>query len=429
MKPSVSICGVLALLSAASVSAQEAQGFGELRLSLFPGASGKKWQLVERVRPTLDAELHERVKLVVTLEAALAEGRDISAELERALRQSDFGPLLEELGCRWPAHTNRTFRINGADDYLDVDRLYLDAYFGKVDLRVGRQALNWGSAQSFNPTDPFPEVLFAEPWRPRRGVNAVRLNVPFGETRDLTLVAALTDTLDEVRAAGRLRMNFSGTDVAAVVAWRGRERGLVGLDLRGTLGVGWWVEAAYVLGSQRHEELSAGIDYSFPILERATAFAQYYRNGAGSADPSAAVRRANLSMAGGPECASGTLPLGSGAAERDPFAPFVTGRDYLMVGATLGILPELSTSVAGLQNLNDGSGVFVPTVHYNVLDWLDVAMSAQVPYALASSGGELKPRPEDLRLELELPPDRRLSADLSGLVPAATLTLWTRASF
>jgi hypothetical protein len=100
-----------------------------------------------------------------------------------------------------------------------------------------------------------------------------------------------------------------------------------------------------------------------------------------------------------------------------------------MVGATLGILPELSTSVAGLQNLNDGSGVLVPTVSYNMLDWLDVAVSAQVPYALDSDGGELKPRPEDLRLEIELPPDRKLSADLSGLIPAATLTLWTRASF
>jgi hypothetical protein len=82
----------------------------------------------------------------------------------------------------------------------------------------------------------------------------------------------------------------------------------------------------------------------------------------------------------------------------------------------------------GLQNLNDGSGLLVPTISYNVLDWLDVAASAQVPYALDSDGGELKPRQEDLFLSAEVP-GGTLSADLSGLVPAATVTIWTRASF
>jgi hypothetical protein len=259
-------------------------------------------------------------------------------------------------------------------------------------------------------------------------VNAVRLNIPFGEGRDFTAVAAINDTLNELRAAGRFRVDFSGTDVALVGAWRGRDRGLVGVDLRGTLGVGWWLEGAYLLGGSPHEEIAAGIDYSFPILERATAFAEYYRNGAGSTNPGASARGEALSAAVGPVCATGGLPLAT--TERDPFAPFVTGRDYLVFGATLGILPELSTSLSGLQNLNDGSGLLVPTVTYNVLDWLDVAASAQVPYALDANGGELKPRREDLIISVNVPDQGgQLSADLSGLVPAATVTLWTRASF
>lgn len=416
------------VLFAAGAQAQETQGFGEVRLSLFPGESGQKWQLVERVRPTFEAGLGERMKLVATIEAGLVEGLDTSAELENTLRRSDFEPLLEANGCVWPVHRNPFFRIDGADNYLGVDRLYVDAYFGKLDLRVGRQALNWGSAQFFNPTDPFPEVLLAEPWRPRRGVNAMRLNIPLGEGRDVTAVAAVNDTLNEMRAAGRFRVNISGTDVALAAAWRGQKRGLVGLDLRGTLGVGWWVEGAYLLGDSPHEEIATGIDYSFPILERATAFAEYYRNGAGSTNPSATARGGTLSATGGPVCATGSLPLA--ATERDPFAPFVAGRDYLVVGATLAISPDLSTSVSGLQNLNDGSGLLVPTVSYNVLDWLDVAVSAQVPYALDANGGELKPRPEDLVISTDVPElGGKLSADLSGLVPAATVTFWTRASF
>ncbi len=257
-------------------------------------------------------------------------------------------------------------------------------------------------------------------------MNAARLNVPFDETRDLTVVAALNDALNEGRAAGRLRVNFAETDVAMVAAWRGGDRGLIGVDVRGTLGVGWWVEAAYFLGGEPYEQVSAGIDYSFPVLERATAFAQYHRNGAGTVGGSS-VRRMATSAAVAPECSRGSAPFGQ--AEPDPFAPFVTGRGYLMLGASLVILPELSTSVAALQNLNDGSGMAVPTVSYSALDWLDVALSAQLPYALDSDGGELAPGAENLRLELTMPPGRTVSADFSGLVPAATVTFWTRASF
>ena len=414
----------LALVGAGSALAQDAQGFAEIRASLFPGAAGEKLQLTQRLRPTFETELIERVKLVATIEAVLSQGRDPSEQLEQALRQSELGPLLDAAGCRWPAPRNATLRLDGADDYLDVDRLFVDAYIGEVDVRMGRQALNWGSAQFFNPTDPFPEVLFAEPWRPRRGVNAVRVSVPFGEKRDLMAVAAMNDALDEFRGAARLRLNFAATDVALVGAWRGRDRGLVGIDLRGTIGVGWWVEGAWLFGPDPHEEIAAGIDYSFPILERAVAFAQYYRNGAGSAEPSALS--GGLSRTAGPSCSSGELPWGAG--EPDPFAPFVSGRDYLLVGSTLAIVPELSASLAALQNLNDRSGMVVPTVNYNVLDWLDLAVSAQVPYALDTDGGELKPRAEDLTLRMP-GPSGVATADLSGLVPDATLTFWARASF
>jgi len=403
------------------------QGFAELRLSLFPGADGQAWQLVERVRPTLTAELSERIKLVATVEAGLRQGRDLTRELERTLEASALGPVLQELQCRWPRYENTLLRIDGAADYLYVDRLYLDVYAGALDVRVGRQALNWGSAQFFNPTDPFPEVLLAEPWRARRGVNAVRAVVPIGESHDVTAVVASNDALNELRAAAKLRLNWAGTDFALVSVYRGAHRnGLIGIDIRGTLEVGYWLEAAYLVGETPHEELAAGIDYSFSIFERATAFLQYYRNGAGSTDPSGYQRNAILGGIRGPDC--GSLPLSVGASPaRDPFAAFTLGRDYLVAGANVLFIPELSASLAWLQNLNDGTGLLVPTVSYNALDWLDLALSAQVPYA-AAGGGELKPGRRDLRLRYGTLGDA-VSVDLSGLVPDATVTLWSRASF
>jgi hypothetical protein len=219
-----------------------------------------------------------------------------------------------------------------------------------------------------------------------------------------------------------------GADFAAVAVYRGAHRnGLFGLDIRGTLGVGYWLEAAYLLGESAHEELAAGIDYSFPILERATAFIQYYRNGAGASSPDAYARGAQLGAISGPACANGVSPLGA-ATTRDPFAPFTLARDYLVGGATLLVWPELSSTLAWVQNLDDGTGLLVPTVSYNALDWLDLAVSAQIPYALRH-GGEFKPRQRDLRVTLPSATGELARADLSGLVPAATITFWTRASF
>lgn len=409
---------LVALLAQASV-AQEPRGFAEGRIAAFPGASGTSWQLVERVRPTFQSSFSDRLKFVTAIEAGLAQGRHTPTELERLLREGGLGDALDAGIIAFPEYRNQALRVNRSADYLDVDRLYLDYYGQSFDLRVGRQALNWGSGQFFNPTDPFPEVLLAEPWRPRRGVNAVRVNVPFLERSDLSAVVASNDALDAFRAAGRVRTNWKGTDFALVGAWRGdSDSALLGVDLRGTLGVGWWVEAAWILGSNPHEEISVGIDYSFPILERATVMAQYYRNGAGS-------------TAGGVPGAGGgiggaLLPSG----DRDPFAPFVSGRDYLLLGTNLVILPELTAGVFVLQNLNDGSGMAIPTVSWNVLDWLDVAASGQVAFAFRGSG-EFRPGPDDLRLQVPSPtnPGQTHTVDLRGLVPAATLTLWTRASF
>jgi hypothetical protein len=401
---------LLAALVAAPNAARsdEGQGFAELRASVFPGASGTAWQTVERVRPSFEHELTERWKLVATVEGGLTQGRRTEVELERILRQSGLGELVDAGLCCAPQHENETLRVSRASDYLDVDRLYLDLYAPAFDLRVGRQAIHWGSAQFFNPTDPFPEVLLAEPWRPRRGANAARATVPFGDRHDAAAVLAMNDALDELRAAGRVRLNVAGTDFALVGAWRGEDRALAGIDLRGTFGVGWWIEAAWFPAAGGHEEVAAGIDYSFPLLERATAFAQYYRNGAGQAEP--------------------TLPVF--ARRPEPFAPFVRGRDYGLIGATLGITPEVSGSLMALANLGDGSMLAVPTASWSLRDWLDLWLSAQLPFHLWGDGGELDPAEEDLQLEQDFgPPYGVVTVDLDGLVPAATITAWARASF
>jgi hypothetical protein len=186
--------------------------------------------------------------------------------------------------------------------------------------------------------------------------------------------------------------------------------------------VGWWVEAAVHPTSGRvHEEVAAGADYSFPVLERLVVTAQYYRNGAVEPHPSSSSRAAGLSGAAGPTC-GGASPFGGGTT--DPFAPFVLARDYLLVSVVAQVTADLTVTLPVLQNLDDGSAVAIPTVSFAATDWLELWASAQVPFATWGGGGELKPRRGDLVIDAGTS-----RVDLSGLVPTATITLWTRASF
>ncbi|GMV38295.1 MAG: hypothetical protein AMXMBFR64_00110 [Myxococcales bacterium] len=398
--------------------AQAARGFAEVRFQADIGVDGTWWSLVERVRPELEAEIVERLHIAVLVEGALTQGRRLHEELERTLRASPVGPLLD--ACTFPEPDNEVLGVSSAGDYLRVERLYLDLYLPWVDLRLGRQAVQWGSALLVNPTDPFPEVLLTEPWRFRAGVNALRATFPIGESHDVALVVGANDDFTAARIAAKARLGLESVDLALLGAWRQEAGdGMVGLDIRGTLEVGYWLEGALFIDEDLrvHEELAIGLDTSFPVLDSLVVALQYYRNGGGSADV-----KPTGALAGGSslDCPA----LGVSAPEPDPFAPALRGTDYALLSMMLAAIPELSVSALWLQNLGDGTGLVVPTVTALPTGWLEVALAAQVPFQLWGDGGELSPSDDVLLISLGA-----ARVDLSGLVPAATLSLWTRVHF
>lgn len=406
--------------------AQGSGGYLEARVHGYLGVEGTPVEAVERLRPELAHPLSDRVLVASTVSLALTQGRSLQEELERTLEASDLGPVLESMDCAWPQETNPSLRISELSDYLSVERLYLDAYLPHADLRLGRQAINWGSALMINPTDPFPQVLLTEPWAERSGVNALRATVPVGQQHQVQAVVGTDDVFQDPRFAGRGTANLLGTDVSLVGAWQPDvDRTLVGLDLRGTLGVGFWLEGALHLDTtgetDPYEELAVGVDYSFPVLDALVVQAQYYRNGNGSQDavPMASSLEGTVE---GPTC--GGVALFDGAVASDPFAPVFTGTDYGLLSASLSINPSWSTSLLAFQNLGDGSALAVPMVSTYPRGWLELALAAQVPFSTWGDGGELHPSSQDLLLDTALG-----SADLSGLVPDATLIAWSRFSF
>ncbi|MCP4916863.1 MAG: hypothetical protein GY913_08040, partial [Proteobacteria bacterium] len=377
-------------LLVASAFAADAGGYAEVRGHLHLGVDDEVWELVEHVRPAFDAELGDRWAMSTVVDVGFHQGRDLEA-------------LASELvGYEVVSEANDLLGVSTVTDYLAVDRLYVDAYLPGVDFRAGRQAVNWGSGLVLNATDPFPELLATEPWRPRAGVNALKATVPIGDRHEVQAVVGADDAFTDVKAALRGTVNAGGTDFSLIGAYR--DDAMVGVDMKGTLGVGWWVEAAYILDSEPHDELAIGIDYSFPVLQTLMVMAQYNRLGDGSTDISASTAMANM-------------------ASGDSIG--LAGRDYGIAMVSLAATYMLSFSALHMQNLNDGSAYSMPSVAVAPNSWLELSAAAQIPWAVWGEGGELAPSEADL--VVDIPQVGEL--DLDGLMPDATFIFWTRAYF
>jgi hypothetical protein len=422
--------GLGLVLSLYALDGQGKGGYGEVHLQGYPGAEGVLWQSVQRFRPRFQIDLGQRVRLCSEAEFFLTQGRSNTEEIRRVIEDSSLGDVLNDSGFQWPKSSNELLGVDGLGDYLEVARLYADIYLPLLDLRIGRQAIYWGSAAILNPTDPFPELLIAEPWRPRRGVNALRANVPLGKSFDLSAVVGTDDTLQHFRAAARLRALVAETDIALVGSYRGDdEDGLVGIDIKGTLGVGYWLEVAWSSSAWSQPDLALGFDYSFAVLDSLVVMAQYYRNGRGSADKNASSSTRFNTITTQLDLQS-EVDTANDTKSPATFAPILSGRDYLMMTVRQGFNEDFSAHVALLQNLNDASGVVISTLTHSTLGWLDLSLSAQIPYLLNGDGGEFKPSAADLMVSIPVTDSQSsFDVDFAGLQGNATLTLWCRASF
>ncbi len=413
-------------------------GYAEVRALYQLDIEGKPWQLVERVRPSFEVETGPRVRGVAVVEANLVQGRDTSEELYDFLQGSDVGDRLDEFCTK-----SENYAFDDVRDYLTVERLYVDFTGEKVDIRVGRQAVNWGSALIFHPTDVYAEVIASEPWKERKGVNAVRANIALGD-HNITALATMDDDLsafeiaaanddgadDEVgegfplyedlpvSIAAKATVRAAQTDFSLVANYRPSGDYFVGADLRGTLGVGWWVEGGWH-GEAEAPEVVAGIDYSMPWGDRFYVAAEYRYDGTGEADPDDydyGLRAASVELPY--DCEFSTF----GSTPTEGQEPRTTlGQHYVDGTVNVAFLDRYGIGVTAIANVADGTGLLVPDASVTIGDRLALHVGAQVPFG---EEGEFVP-PDDL-FKIAV---GDATLDLSGFVPVATLNTWARYSF
>ncbi len=393
--------------------AAEASGYVEARGGYLFEVDGVAWETVQRARPTLSAQLHERVELSVTPQLSLVQGR-YPYEEGLDLLEEQLGTVLEQSGCSLQAPP----RVDEVSDVLTVERLFVDVYHPRVDLRLGRQALNWGSAMFLNPTDLFAQNLLASPWQERQGVNALRATVPFAGRHQVTAVAALADDLETWRFGLRPTVNLLQTDISLVGGYSSQPDDfldgapMVGLDLRGQLVLGWWAEGRLDLADEAAPVVSAGLDYSFAVLDQLYVAAQYSYDGTGVEDP-ALYSLADRGLTVATPACLGELSLGEPTA-----APRTTiGRHYALGTARVGFLDAWSVQAAALMNLQDRSTVVIPQVAWTPGQRVSWVLGGN----LGLGEGEFVPTPQMATFK-----DGFIELDASGLVPRAQVFSYLR---
>ncbi len=405
-------------------------GYAEVRADYVHGVQGVPWGLHQRVRPTLELEPRGWLRVVGTVQSAVDGGRDADREAVAVLE--DQLPEAVTAACPLPEPEPR---IDQVSDVVSVERLFVDVYTQRVDLRIGRQALNWGSALLLNPTDLFAEELLTRPWQERQGVDGVRATVPLGQRHQLVAVAAVQEPswgeLDPIDGRFGLKptFNVASTDVAPVLSVTTAGDPFVGLDLKGQLGVGWWLEGGVHVnpgdgGPDPALEVSAGVDYSVIVLDGLVLAVQYTYDGTGLADPSDYT----LAARGGtmlPEC-----EFAEGALEAPDDPRFTIGRHYGLARAQLSLLDVFRVSATALMNLQDRSTLVVPTATWTPGGAWSVDLSGQIYLG----EGELNPHDTPALTTLRLQSDPGQDAggvilDLQGLVPAWSAAAYVRYAF
>jgi hypothetical protein len=117
-----------------------------------------------------------------------------------------------------------------------VDRLWLQFTFGNLEIKAGRQRINWGQTFVWNPNDIFNSYSYFEVDYPERpGSDALRLQYYTGNASAIELAAKI-DSADRITAAGYFRFNTLGFDIQMLGGIYQEEDLFLGTGWSGNLG-------------------------------------------------------------------------------------------------------------------------------------------------------------------------------------------------
>ncbi len=257
-----------------------------------------------------------------------------------------------------------------------LDRALLKLYFKYFDIYIGRQMIAWGTGYGFNPTDVWNKKSPLDPNAPKVGVNAMRMEIPFGSISGLSLVVSPGADFEHSSGGFRVKGNLGGYDFSlcgmrimnADMELLGLPKKVIaGVDMAGQIGdVGVWSECVvvnpvymnmdYTGFDSLYIQADLGLDYTF--TNGLYTMLEYYYNGLGQYTSDNYSFRDFLNMFGGEM---------SGM-----------GQNYLMFGITKDMFDHYILSLFALGNLNDQSVILLPSLEYSFHDNISLKLSSQI---------------------------------------------------
>jgi hypothetical protein len=256
-------------------------------------------------------------------------------------------------------------------DVSEIDKVILDRAYVKInlpaaDITAGKQRIAWGTSYLWAPTDVFnPFALsFAIAEEERRGVDAVRVEVPLGALSEIEGVVLFDVEPNKTAKGLRAKTNVGMYDLSLSYVALGETGSQIGFDTSGELlGLGVRAEAAVInqQGTIEHVKYTLGWNYTFE--NGVGVDMEYFYNGIGATDKN------NYDWTG---LASGDIVQ--------------LARNYVFFGASYIIDEITDVNAALMVNADDSSFIIYPAYNRNVFENVDLSFEALLPGGTA--GGE-----------------------------------------
>jgi len=257
-----------------------------------------------------------------------------------------------------PDDRRRLFDLT--DDFIDetraiavhrLDRLAIGYSAAAGTVRFGRQAVSWGNGLAFQVLDfvnPFSPLAIDKDYKTGEDMLYGQWqSAGLGDAQLMLLPRRdpLTRELDHEQASNALKLHTrAGNFDVDVLAARHYDQTLLGFGVVRSIGGAVWrfdVSHTDVTGQDGVWSLVTNLDYSWVLFgKNMYGFAEYYRNGFGSA-------RTSGYLAADPEL---TARLARGEV-------YAVGRDYAALGVQVELSPLVNAFANVLQNLNDASRI------------------------------------------------------------------------
>lgn len=150
-----------------------------------------------------------------------------------------------------------------------LDRLYLEYVNDKLEIRLGRQRINWGISTVWNPNDIFNAFAFTDfDYEERPGSDALRVKYYTGFASSVEVAVSAFDDFDEATFAGLWKFNQWAYDFQVLAGYTRGDLAMGGGWAGNILDAGLKGEFTYFLpvgdhGANASFSATLGLDYSF----------------------------------------------------------------------------------------------------------------------------------------------------------------------